>query len=413
MNTHVDKTQENKSQSVANTNSQTWKSGEFTFQFLDNRSETIAQRKLQVMTNESEQVKHATQLKAISGSPVIQRMATEEQVHEIYAKTRKKFTLNDLETHTKEITETTVKKAIENTGAEKSDLADNLNEKAAHVETVIWDGFDVDDSEKLLFENYYSNSVWIMTNNFNNRNLSAIDGSAAINWQAAHAGVEGEPGFIVRKNVVNKSTRQEVDKLKLDLTEGNVRIEADGFTKLINETDNGRHTARILIEHGLKPVSVQIYGTEKTPTIVIKAEQGQWILPDRPDKKLQEMVPEMQIEQEDSGNAPPTSKCCFLTTACTEFRELPDNCYELTVLRRFRDEYMKKLPEGEALINEYYRIAPMIVDNIKSDPGKETILNEIFNTITVCVTYIELDQPNEALIKYMTMVLNLSQKYLS
>ncbi len=51
MNTHADKTQENKSQSVANELSQKQGSGESTFQFVDNRPEAVAQRKLQEMAN--------------------------------------------------------------------------------------------------------------------------------------------------------------------------------------------------------------------------------------------------------------------------------------------------------------------------------------------------------------------------
>lgn len=51
MNTHADKLLENKSQSVANVVSQKQNGGESTFQFLDNRPEAIAQRKLQEMAN--------------------------------------------------------------------------------------------------------------------------------------------------------------------------------------------------------------------------------------------------------------------------------------------------------------------------------------------------------------------------
>ena len=39
---------------------------------------------------------------------------------------------------------------------------------------------------------------------------------------------------------------------------------------------------------------------------------------------------------------------CFLTSACTEARGLPDDCHELTVLRSFRDGYLRSQPEGEA-----------------------------------------------------------------
>jgi hypothetical protein len=56
MNTHADKTQENKSQSVANKVSPKQSGGESTFQFVDNRPEAVAKRKLQDMANNSPQV---------------------------------------------------------------------------------------------------------------------------------------------------------------------------------------------------------------------------------------------------------------------------------------------------------------------------------------------------------------------
>jgi hypothetical protein len=53
MNTHSDKTQENKNQVVVNGMSQKSSGGASTFQFVDNRPETIAQRKLQNLANKS------------------------------------------------------------------------------------------------------------------------------------------------------------------------------------------------------------------------------------------------------------------------------------------------------------------------------------------------------------------------
>lgn len=47
MKTHIDKTQENKNQSVTGTISKKRNGGMYAFQFVDNRSETIVQRKLQ------------------------------------------------------------------------------------------------------------------------------------------------------------------------------------------------------------------------------------------------------------------------------------------------------------------------------------------------------------------------------
>jgi hypothetical protein len=51
MNTHADKRQESKSQSVANAVSQKQNDSKSTFQFVDNRPEAVAQRKLQEMAN--------------------------------------------------------------------------------------------------------------------------------------------------------------------------------------------------------------------------------------------------------------------------------------------------------------------------------------------------------------------------
>ena len=62
MNTHADKTQENKSQTVAAETSQMQSGGESTFQFVDNRPEVVAQRRLQEMANNSQQV---SQLRAV------------------------------------------------------------------------------------------------------------------------------------------------------------------------------------------------------------------------------------------------------------------------------------------------------------------------------------------------------------
>ena len=82
MNTHADKTQENKSQAVSAVDSQMQSSGESSFQFVDNRPEAVAQRKLQEIANNSPQVsqlrafqdmvnnspqaKHTAQLQAIA-----------------------------------------------------------------------------------------------------------------------------------------------------------------------------------------------------------------------------------------------------------------------------------------------------------------------------------------------------------
>jgi hypothetical protein len=66
MNTHADKKQENKNQSVASAVSQKQSGGKSTFQFVDNRPEAVAQRKLEKMANNSPQARQAEQLQAMA-----------------------------------------------------------------------------------------------------------------------------------------------------------------------------------------------------------------------------------------------------------------------------------------------------------------------------------------------------------
>jgi len=66
MNTHADKMQENKSQAASIVVSQKKISSESISQFVDNRPESVTQRKLQEIANISPHAKHAVQLQAIA-----------------------------------------------------------------------------------------------------------------------------------------------------------------------------------------------------------------------------------------------------------------------------------------------------------------------------------------------------------
>ena len=87
---------------------------------------------------------------------------------------------------------------------------------------------------------------------------------------------------------------------------------------------------------------------------------------------------------------------CYVTHACCEHLGLPDNCYELTMLRQFRDEWLSSQNEGRGLIQRYYETAPAIVEKINVHPDKEKIYDIIWNEyILQCVRLIE-NGDNEA-----------------
>jgi hypothetical protein len=104
--------------------------------------------------------------------------------------------------------------------------------------------------------------------------------------------------------------------------------------------------------------------------------------------------------------------CCFITTACVQSRGLPDDCEELTVLRGFRDHYMRSLENGEALIGVYYEIAPKIVRAIDSLPYSNKVYEGLYLIISECVKSVKEGQYDRALLLYKLMLLDLVKQYL-
>ena len=97
---------------------------------------------------------------------------------------------------------------------------------------------------------------------------------------------------------------------------------------------------------------------------------------------------------------------CFLTTACCQYKGLPDNCYELETLRRFRDEVLFEKEEGIQLVKEYYRIAPGLVKKIEAMPDKERteILENIYQKILQVLNKIKSGDNEGAIARYYSMV---------
>lgn len=101
-----------------------------------------------------------------------------------------------------------------------------------------------------------------------------------------------------------------------------------------------------------------------------------------------------------------SSSSCFLTSACVSAKGLPDNCDELTTLRKYRDEYLSQSTDGKALIEEYYRIAPSIVKQIELAPNKLAIYDQLYTDILECVHLIKNNLFIEARDRYIDLVHN-------
>ena len=113
---------------------------------------------------------------------------------------------------------------------------------------------------------------------------------------------------------------------------------------------------------------------------------------------------------EDRGAGERTADACYLTTACVRHRGLPDDCEELTILRTFRDGYLKKSAGGDDLIAEYYREAPALVAAIDQRPDKDGIYEEIYLKILECIELIRAGKQEEASAFYQMMSRKIKQK---
>ena len=110
-----------------------------------------------------------------------------------------------------------------------------------------------------------------------------------------------------------------------------------------------------------------------------------------------------------NGKTETTDVSCFLTTACMRHFNIDfdDNCYELTVLRWFRDNFVLKED-----VEHYYEIAPIIVENINKEEGSEIIYNYIYdNIVDYCVEQIEQGNYVQAYNRYKNSVLALEAKF--
>lgn len=103
---------------------------------------------------------------------------------------------------------------------------------------------------------------------------------------------------------------------------------------------------------------------------------------------------------------------CYITTAVCESQKKPDDCYELSLLRSFRDDYLLRSPDGEAMVHEYYDVAPSIVKHIGRREDADQIYEDIWQQyLSPCIRLIEADRKEECVELYRHMVYDLKEQY--
>ena len=100
----------------------------------------------------------------------------------------------------------------------------------------------------------------------------------------------------------------------------------------------------------------------------------------------------------------PDDDNCFITTACVKHFNLPDNCYQLQILRFFRDNYLQHSEGGNELIKKYYSIAPQIVKLLNEHTNKNKLFKNIFSQINFACALVEQKKNEEAKKFYVKIV---------
>jgi Ca2+-binding RTX toxin-like protein len=102
---------------------------------------------------------------------------------------------------------------------------------------------------------------------------------------------------------------------------------------------------------------------------------------------------------------------CFLTSAMVAWAGKANDCRELTVLRRFRDGYMRRLPSGPAMIDDYYRHAPQVVSSIHQQQRGDVEWPKVHAMVRHAVSLIDAGRNEEALQLYSAEYLRLKTRY--
>lgn len=121
---------------------------------------------------------------------------------------------------------------------------------------------------------------------------------------------------------------------------------------------------------------------------------------------------ELNEKLEERSTSYGDSSWCFITTAVCESLGKPANCPELEKLRDYRDMVLDKDPDGPAMIKEYYRIAPGIVERINADADHKQVYSMLYEKYIV-PTVEEFDRGNYSAAKarYAKMVMELYEKF--
>ena len=183
----------------------------------------------------------------------------------------------------------------------------------------------------------------------------------------------------------------------------------DRMREVLDQESSKRKKENVLMKYNLGMVTYVIpmfrYGRMDACEEIVDCMIERWN-----DHDLELKISKSEFEQIQGGFK---SRLCYITTAVCASLGKPDDCYELNLMRRYRDEYLVNQKGGEEIVAEYYDIAPTIVNRINRMENSEDVYADIWNHyLHPCVSMIESDNLEACRKIYTDMVYSLRRKYL-
>lgn len=106
-------------------------------------------------------------------------------------------------------------------------------------------------------------------------------------------------------------------------------------------------------------------------------------------------------------------KGCYISSAVCAALHKPDDCAELNLLRRFRDDWLQKLAHGGLLVREYYIFAPRILAAMRRRPDCAAVFARLWQQyLAPCVADAANGRNEACFARYLRMMLVLERRYL-
>lgn len=106
------------------------------------------------------------------------------------------------------------------------------------------------------------------------------------------------------------------------------------------------------------------------------------------------------------------SSGCFITTVVCDVLGMDDSNFYLTMLRKFRKEYLQTRPEGISILEQYDTVGPVIAYCIMNDKNREEVaMNAFNNSIAPVVNDVCEGKSASAIRRYADMTNGLIHRY--